>query len=509
MIQYVGNYETMMRKSLMVLLGNQLFSIEEIKKTKVDMIFMSEDYDLCTYEKHHKLKILMFLVAMREKRDELIASKFELDYRYLEETPFPQSYEEKLKACISDNDITEVQMFEIEDKVFEKRIIAFFNNRNVSLTFINSPMFLIKREDFSKLSGNSSSPRMAQFYKNVRKKLNILIDNGEKPVGGKWSFDNENRKKIPKTLSLPKLFKVKEQSEHIVPVKNLISRNFPEHPGCTDTVWMPLTREAAIDNLDYFLEVKFKEFGTYEDAILKEDTFLFHSGISSSLNIGLIPPADVINKALKYANKENTPINSLEGFIRQIIGWREFIRGIYQNHSDKQISGNYFNFSRKLKSSWYNNCTGIEPLDDAINFSNTFGYTHHINRLMVIANIMTLCEVDPKAIYKWFMEMYVDSSEWVMVPNVFGMGTFADGGIFSTKPYICGSNYILKMSNYKKGDWCNIVDGLYWLFIERNMTKLKDNPRLPFAKKTLANMDTSRKELIFNCARQFISTNCY
>ena len=191
----------------MVLLGNQLFSIEEIKKTKVDMIFMSEDYDLCTYEKHHKLKILMFLVAMREKRDELIASKYELDYRYLEETPFPQSYEEKLKACISNNDITEVQMFEIEDKVFEKRIIAFFNNQNVSLTFINSPMFLIKREDFSKLSGNSSSPRMAQFYKNVRKKLNILIDNEEKPVGGKWSFDDENRKKIPKTLPLPKLFK--------------------------------------------------------------------------------------------------------------------------------------------------------------------------------------------------------------------------------------------------------------------------------------------------------------
>jgi deoxyribodipyrimidine photolyase-related protein len=242
---------------------------------------------------------------------------------------------------------------------------------------------------------------------------------------------------------------------------------------------------------------------------LKEDTFLFHSGISSSLNIGLITPADVIEKALNFAKTENTPINSLEGFIRQIIGWREFIRGIYQNHSAKQINGNYFNFSRELQSSWYIGSTGIEPLDDAINFSDKFGYTHHINRLMVIANIMTLCEVHPRAVYRWFMEMYVDASEWVMVPNVFGMGTFADGGIFSTKPYICGSNYILKMSNYKKGDWCNVVDGLYWLFIDRNMNKLKNNPRLTFIKKTLDNMNESRRELIFNAARQFIAANCH
>ena len=499
----------MMRNSLLVLLGNQLFPIEEIKKTQVDMVFMSEDYDLCTYEKHHKLKILLFLVAMREKRDELSDNGFKIDYQSLEEPPFTRSYEEKLSECISNNNITEVHMFEIEDKDFEKRITTFFDNQNISLKFISSPMFLIKREDFSKLCGKSSSPKMANFYKNVRKKLNILVDDSQNPVGGKWSFDDENRKKIPRTVSLPGLFEASDQSKHITPIKSLISKTFSTHPGCTDNVWMPLTRKAAIENLDYFLKIKFKDFGTYEDAILKEDTFLFHSAISSSLNIGLITPADVTEKALEYARNENTPINSLEGFIRQIIGWREFIRGIYQHHSVKQINGNYFNFSRELQNSWYTGSTGIEPLDDAINFSDKFGYTHHINRLMVIANIMTLCEIHPKAVYKWFMEMYVDASEWVMVPNVFGMGTFADGGIFSTKPYICGSNYILKMSNYKKGDWCNVVDGLYWLFIDRNMNKLKNNPRLTFIRKTLENMDESRKELIFNAARQFIATNCH
>ena len=185
------------------------------------------------------------------------------------------------------------------------------------------------------------------------------------------------------------------------------------------------------------------------------------------------------------------------------------MRGIYQNYSDKQFNSNYFGFSKALKKNWYSGETGILPLDDAIKYSEKFGYTHHINRLMIIANIMTLSEVAPQNVYSWFMEMYLDSSEWVMTPNVFGMGTFADGGIFSTKPYICGSNYILKMSNYKKGEWCDTVDGLYWRFIEKNIETIKKNARMPFAEKTLHNMDQNRKKYIFMCAENFIDKNCY
>ena len=202
------------------------------------------------------------------------------------------------------------------------------------------------------------------------------------------------------------------------------------------------------------------------------------------------------------------PLNSVEGFLRQIVGWREFIRGVYQNFAETQLESNYFNFSNSLNQSWYDGTTGIPPLDDAIIFSSKFGYTHHINRLMVISNIMTLCEIAPKNVYTWFMEMFIDSSEWVMTPNVFGMGTFADGGIFSTKPYICGSNYILKMSDYKKGPWCDIVDGLYWHFVAKNIETIKKNARMPFAESTLNKMDPDRKKHIFNCARNFIKTNC-
>jgi deoxyribodipyrimidine photolyase-related protein len=496
-----------MAKSTLLVLGNQLFSLDIIKSIGADSIFMAEDLGLCTYERHHKLKILMFLTAMREKRDELRAAHCDVEYLDIEHQDFGKTYEEKLVNHISVNDVTMLKIFEIEDKEFESRIKAFAEQQNLALTILPSPMFLLDREEFLAFNGKSKVLRMANFYKEVRKKLNLLMDDNQKPLGGKWSFDEDNRKKIPKGLPLPERYKPRE-SQYIESLKVTIESNFSDHPGQMDDVWMPLTRADALENIDYFLKVKFENFGIYEDAILQNDTFMFHSAISPSLNMGLITPNDIIDKVLEFTAEYDVPLNSVEGFLRQIIGWREFIRGVYQHHGETQLQSNLFNFSGSLKDSWYSGDTGIPPLDDAINFSDRYGYTHHINRLMVISNLMTLCEVHPKNVYRWFMEMYVDSSEWVMTPNVFGMGTFADGGIFATKPYICGSNYILKMSDYKKGDWCNTVDGLYWRFVSRHMGVLKNNPRLSFMRKTLENMDPQRKRLIFSCAEDFTSKHC-
>ena len=211
-----------------------------------------------------------------------------------------------------------------------------------------------------------------------------------------------------------------------------------------------------------------------------------------------------MNRTIKISEKFDVPINSLEGFIRQIIGWREFIRGIYQEKGDFQFNQNYWNHKRKLTDAWYEGETGLIPLDDAIKTTLKDGYIHHIPRLMVISNIMNLCEIDPKEIYRWFMEMYIDSSDWVMVPNVFGMATYADGGLMSTKPYTCGSNYILKMSNYKKDEWCDILDGLYWRFTEKNRTFYESNPRLSLLTRSLDKMDKERKKRIFSKAEEFI-----
>ena len=497
----------MPNNSLLLVLGNQLFPIENMQTAAADFIFMAEDLGLCTYEKHHKLKILMFLAAMREKRDELQAHNFKVDYVDIDDPSFDQAYEEKLAKCILEREVTSLTIFEIEDKDFETRIQTFAAQQNLTLTVLPSPMFILDRQEFLSFTGKTKVLRMGNFYKEVRKKLNLLMDEEQKPLGGKWSFDEDNRKKIPKGLALPEQY-VPQQSAYIEPLKTTIALKFSGHPGQMNDVWMPLTRPDALAHIDHFLSLKFENFGIYEDAILQNDTFMFHSAISPSLNMGLITPYDIIDKVLAYTEANHVPLNSVEGFLRQIIGWREFIRGVYQRHGATQLESNFFNFSGSLKSSWYSGDTGIPPLDDAIGFSQKFGYTHHINRLMVIANLMTLCEVHPAHVYRWFMEMYVDSSEWVMTPNVFGMGTFADGGIFATKPYICGSNYILKMSDYKKGEWCDTVDGLYWRFVSRHMGVLKNNPRLSFMRKTLENMKPERKELIFACAEDFIATHC-
>ena len=498
----------MTEKSALLILGNQLFSIDEIKNVNPERVFMAEDLGLSTYEKHHKLKILMIFSAMREKRDELKNNNIDIDYIEIEDPDFILPYEEKLEKYIKKNNIKTLNVFEIEDKSFEKRIINFTKTHNLNLIISPSPMFLIKREDFLDLKGKSKVIRMSDFYKNVRRKLNILVDENQKPIGGKWSFDDENRKKIPKGLNIPDLLEM-QISKYAEELKPIISKKFNDHPGRMDDIWIPFNRVEALKNLDYFISFKFNNFGPYEDAILSNDSFLFHSALSPSMNIGLITPQDVVDRVLDYTKENEVPLNSVEGFIRQIIGWREFIRGVYQNYGEEQLQSNFFNFSRSLKDTWYSGNTGIPPLDDAINFSDRYGYTHHINRLMVISNLMTLTEIHPKNIYKWFMEMYLDSSEWVMVPNVFGMGTFADGGIFSTKPYICGSNYLLKMSNYKKDEWCSTVDGLYWRFFDKNMGKLENNPRLSFMKKNFESMDKDRKNMIFDHAEQFIENNSY
>ena len=421
----------MKSKDLLILLGNQLFPIEKIREINPDYIFMAEDHNLCTYEKHHKLKILMFLCAMREKRDELVQNNFNVFYSEIRSDDFLIPYEEKLKKYIIDKKINHIKFFEIEDKFFENRMKNFSIANNLEITFFQSPMFIESRENFKNYSKNKNSLSHANFYKNIRKKLNILLDENQQPLGGKWSFDEDNRKKIPKNIQLPEKFKI-SKSKYIKEIKDFIYENFSEHPGELTEIWMPLTRQEAIKNLDNFIKFKFKNFGSYEDAILIEDNFLFHSALSPSLNLGLITPEEIISKILKYTADNEIPLNSIEGFIRQIIGWREFIRGVYHVKSDEQENSNFFNFSNKIDDSWYSGTTGIPPLDDAIKFSCLFGYTHHINRLMIISNIMTLSEINPKEVYRWFMEMYVDSSDWVMVPNVYGMGTYADGGIFST-----------------------------------------------------------------------------
>ena len=488
-------------------LGNQLFPLKYIDRFKKDHLFyMAEDYELCTYEKHHKQKILLFLSSMRSYADKLKNNKYKIEYSKIEDNEFKKTYFEKLKDIITKKKINEISSFEVEDKFFEKKLKNFFTKSKIKWNIIQSPMFLNSRDEFKSYLGKSKKPFMATFYKEVRRKSGILMGADGTPIGGKWSFDDENRNKLPKNIIAPKLPKIYE-SKHTKSLKPIIEKMFSKHPGSTNNFWFATEVEDVTKLLSFFIKEKSNLFGDYEDAVDQKDNILFHSALSPYLNLGLITPEIIIEKILDFHKKNKIKLNSLEGYIRQIIGWREFMRGIYQNYSDQMETKNFFKQNRKMKSSWYEGKTGLPPLDYAINNALKYGWSHHIERLMILSNIMNLCEVKPIYVYKWFMEMFVDSSDWVMVPNVYGMGLFSDGGIFATKPYICGSSYILKMMDFKKGDWCNTMDGLYWRFIDRNRKFFLKNPRLSMMVRVFDKMKDERKKLILSEADKFIKQN--
>ena len=490
-------------KPLFIILGNQLFPLNEISSYKDSYFFMAEDFELCTYEKHHKHKLILFLSSMRKYASELKSKKFNVTYYQLNKKNINLTYEDKLSEFTKSKKISEIKMFEVEDKFFEKRILTFCKKNNIKISFLDSPMFLNTRNDFKKYLSKVKKPFMATYYKQQRIEKNILM-NGDKPIGEKWSFDEENRKKIPDNFLIPSMPNFTEDAD-VKDVKKTVDDFFPNHPGNVSSYWLGSSRKDALKALDVFIKDKIINFGDYEDAVKKNSPFLLHSVLSPYLNVGLITPKEIIKKILDTGKNKKIPLNSLEGFIRQVIGWREFMRGIYQNYDDKLENTNFFNHQRKLTDDWYNGTTGIDPIDDAVKDVNKYGYAHHIIRLMHLSNVMTLSQLHPKEIYKWFMEMFVDSSDWVMSPNVFGMGTFSDGGIFSTKPYICGSNYIIKMSNYKKGNWSDIVDGLYWNFIHTNKDILAKNPRMGMVMMSYRKLKEDRKDYLLKIANEFIA----
>ena len=492
---------------LFFLLGNQLFDEKYLEKFKKDHIFyMAEDFQLCTYEKHHKNKILLFLSSMRSHADRLKKSNFKIEYSTIEEKTFKLDYTEKLKKTIKSKKINEISSFEIEDKFFEKKISQFTKKENIKWNIVQSPMFLNSRQNFKKYLSKLKKPFMAVFYKDTRRELNILINKDGTPEGGKWSFDEDNRNKLPKNISIPKFPKIKETS-HTKKLKHIIEKYFKDHPGNVENFWFATEYEDVVKLLNFFIKEKSNLFGDYEDAVDQKDNILFHSALSPYLNLGLITPELILKKILDFHKKNKIRLNSLEGYIRQVIGWREFMRGIYQSYSNEMETRNFFKQNRKMKKSWYDGSTGLPPLDYAIKNALKYGWSHHIERLMILSNIMNLCEIKPNIVYKWFMEMFVDSSDWVMVPNVYGMGLFSDGGIFATKPYICGSSYFMKMMDFKKGEWCNTMDGLYWRFINRNRNFFLKNPRLSMMVRIFDKMKAERKKLILAEAEKFIKQN--
>ena len=306
------------------------------------------------------------------------------------------------------------------------------------------------------------------FYDFVKK--NVLTK--KQQITFKKSFDSENRKKIKKTQSLPTNYTA-NNNKYKIEARAYVNKHFGKNYGNVENTWFPVTHKEARRCLKHFIKHKLENFGTYQDAILKDHGFLYHSCISSSLNIGLLNPDYVLKEVLKIANKFE--INNIEGFIRQILGWREYQRYCYLFYYNEIKNSNYFGNSKKLSSKWYSAKTKIKPVDDAIKFAFEYGYLHHIVRLMVICNFMNLCGIKTHECFQWFMEFSIDSYPVFMLQNVYSMGLYSDGGLTMRKPYLSSSNYILNLSDYKKNEtWVLIWKCLFYYFLERKQKKIKN-----------------------------------
>lgn len=466
-------------------------------------VYLIEEFLFFKHYNFHKQKIAFHRATM--KRYEAYLSSEHVEVHYIKSSQVISDIR-KLIPYLKSKNINHLHYIDPVDNWLQKRIENCCLSNNIERTVLESPLYLNSKEDFQPFfRGDKKKYFQTNFYKDQRKKRRILIDPDGNPTGGKWSFDYENRKKYP-ARKTPPAIQYPDADEFYTEARAYVALNFPDNIGELPAYSLyPTSFEESRKWLLQFLEQRFAEFGTYEDAIVAEHSILNHSVLTPMLNVGLITPKNIIEQSIKYASENTIPINSVEGFTRQIIGWREFIRGMYESRGVDARTRNYWNFTRRIPQSFYDGTTGIYPIDQTIKKILKTGYCHHIERLMVLGNFMMLCEIDPDEVYKWFMELFIDSYDWVMVPNVYGMSQFADGGLMATKPYISGSNYLMKMSNYKKGEWQEVWDGLFWRFLDTHRDFFKQNPRLGILVSSLDKMPAEQRHKHVEVAEEFLA----
>lgn len=464
-------------------------------------IYLIEELLFFRQYQFHKQKIAFHRASMKSYQQYL--EKNGITVYYIESAD-TRSDLRHWRKFLKSKQIEELHLLDTIDDWLKQRLGAYSDI--CILRIYDTPNFLSKPEHLKQFFRRDKKFFFqTNFYQQQRKHLGYLVDGGNKPIGGKWSFDADNRKKFP-LRKMPPAITYPPPSALWEEAVSYTQEHFSDHLGHLDAErYYPLTHEEAQEWLVQFLNFRFHEFGPYEDALLKENSILHHSVLSPLLNTGLILPEQVLEQALNFSQRENVPLNSTEGFVRQIIGWREFIRGMYEAKGRYVRTRNFWNAHRPLPPSFYDGTTGILPIDDTIKKVLRTGYAHHIERLMVLGNFMLLCEFDPDAVYQWFMQLFIDAYDWVMVPNVYGMALFADGGTFATKPYIAGSHYIRKMSNYPAGEWEKIWDGLFWRFILKHEDFFAANPRLRMMVTNLHRMSPEKRTNHVNIAEAFLA----
>ena len=490
-------------KEVNIVFPHQLFKESPLLRSEAPF-YIVEEFLFFRHYKFHKQKILFHRCSMKKYELFLMAQKKTV--HYIDADDILADVRQLIRK-MSEIGVGRVNYIDPTDNWLEKRISSALKEKGMSLKCFDSPLFLNQKEELSEFFKKTKKKyHQTSFYIDQRKKRAILIDDNSQPIGGKWTFDTENRKKYPSKKIPPSIIFPKKDEVYDTACK-YTSKHFESHYGeLTAHPLYPTCHKTAEEWLNQFLRKRFDEFGPYEDAIHKDYSILNHSVLTPMLNVGLLTPQMVLDVSIKYGLNNNVAVNSLEGFVRQIMGWREFIRGMYESRGSYERTFNFWRFNRKIPSSFYDGTTGIPPVDDTIKKALKTGYCNHIERLMILGNFMLLCEFDPDEVYKWFMELFIDAYDWVMVTNVYGMSQFADGGLMASKPYISGSNYIIKMSNYNKGEWQKYWDGLFWRFMDKQRTFFLSNPRLGMLVRMFDKMPPEKQTMHYQNGEEFLNS---
>ena len=490
-----------MQKTLRLVLGDQLnithswYKESNSDTTYVLMEVMQEQ----EYVMHHIQKILAFFAAMRNFAHVLTKAGHEVIYITLDDSDNQQSFDQNIKQLLEKHKITRFEYQLPDEYRLDEQLKTFSKSLTIETAVYDSEHFITGRKDVEEFFAGKKTYLMENFYRYIRKKLGILM-NGAKPLGDQWNFDEFNRKKYDGKVPLQDAVVF---DHDVSSLKAMIDKMGVKYFGSVDEQkfpW-PLSRKEALQSLQYFCETLLPHFGTYEDAMLQEHATLFHARLSFALNSKMIAPLEVVSHVLNHyqQNKEYITLAQVEGFTRQIIGWREFMRGVYWAQMPEFATFNYFQYQRKLPKWFWDGNTKMNCLHKAIGASLQNAYAHHIQRLMVIGNFALLAGLNPDEVDAWYLGIYIDAIEWVEITNTRGMSQYADGGLIASKPYVSSAAYINKMSDYckhcaysplkKVGEGACPFNSLYWNFYFRNSDKLRSNFRIGMMYSLMDKMD--------------------
>ena len=447
---------------------------------------MAEVVDEASYVAHHKKKIAFIFSAMRHFAEHLEADGWSVDYVKLTDKDNSGSLEGELSRAASRGKPEHIHVLEPGEYRVLNNLREFKANSDIPVTIHDDDRFIASHAEFEDWTQGRKQLRMEYFYRDMRRKTGLLMD-GDEPEGGQWNYDAQNRKPASADLFMPQPLRF-EPDAITREVLDLVEENFGENFGDLEPFWFGVTSKHAEAALENFISQALPKFGDYQDAMLQGEKFLYHSVLSIYLNSGLLNPLDVCRQVEFAYHHGDVPLNAAEGFIRQIIGWREYMRGIYWLKMPDYVSENYFKAKRALPSFYWSGETEMACLKAAITQTREEAYAHHIQRLMVTGNFALLVGADPHEVHEWYLAVYADAFEWVELPNTLGMSQFADGGLLGSKPYVSSGNYINKMSDYcegchfdvkkKNGEGACPFNFLYWDFLARHADQLRSNPRM-------------------------------